>query len=70
MLKPMSISEIAKKTGRTPHMVRTVVLRLKCVPTHSVPIGKYPRQYYQPEPILEAVKLLKPSITYGPNKRY
>lgn len=70
MLKPMSIAEMAKKTGRTPHMVRTVVMRLKCSPTHSEPCGKHPRQYYQPEVILEAVKLLKPSITYGPNKRH
>ncbi len=69
MLKPMSINEMAKLTGRSPHLVRTVVQRLQCVPTHGEPVGRHHRQFYQPEPVLLAVKALKPSVKHGPSRR-
>lgn len=67
-MKPMSVSEIAKQTGRSTHLVRAIARRLNQEPTHTEPIGRFHRQYFMAEPILEELKKMKPAVSHGPRK--
>lgn len=68
-MKPMSVSEIARLTGRSVHMVRSTATMLKLQPVYTEPIGRFPRQFFLPDAIIERLNQVKPSRQNGPYPR-
>ncbi len=69
-MEPMSIIEIARFTKNTPHMVTSAIKRLGLKPTHTERIGRFPRQYFQPEQIIENLsQQTKPRYKIGSKYR-
>jgi DNA-binding transcriptional regulator GbsR (MarR family) len=69
-MSTMTIAEIARQTGRSHHMVRAVIKRLNIPASHTEPVGRFHRQYFETEVIFTELEKTKPMRRTGAQNRH